>query len=80
MAYIDELKANQALIDTLGEGNAHLIWSLGLYLEEPDLEALESQALTDGPNNKKLDFILLVNDAKRIIFAQGYYSSAANSL
>ncbi len=76
MAYLDAFKANTTLIGLLGEGGAHLIWSLGLYLEEPDLEALASEALTDGPNDKKIDFILLDRDAKRILFAQGYYGSA----
>src|SRR5579872_466762 len=55
-------------------GNAHLIWVLGLYLEDPDLEALASEALTDGHDDKKIDFIYLDRDGKRIVFAQGYYS------
>lgn len=76
MAYLDAFKSNAALIGLLGEGAAHLVWSLGLYLEEPDLEALASEALTDGPNDKKIDFILLDRDAKRILFAQGYYGAA----
>ncbi len=75
MAYVDAFKTNTPLITLLGEGGAHLIWSLGLYLEEPDLEALASEALTDGPDDKKIDFILLDRDAKRILFSQGYYSS-----
>ena len=76
MAYLDAFRGNAALIGLLGEGAAHLVWSLGLYLEEPDLEALASEALTDGPNDKKIDFILLDRDAKRILFAQGYYGAA----
>lgn len=76
MAYLDAFRADTSLINLLGEGNAHLIWTLGLYLEEPDLEALASEALTDGPNDKKIDFILLDRDSKRIVFAQGYYGSS----
>jgi len=76
VAYLDAFKGNAAFIALLGEGSAHLVWALGLYLEEPDLEALASEALTDGPNDKKIDFILLDRDAKRILFAQGYYGSA----
>jgi hypothetical protein len=45
---------------------------MGLYMEEPDLEALASEGLTDGNNDKKIDFIYLDRDAKRIVFAQGY--------
>jgi hypothetical protein len=54
---------------------------MGLYLEEPDLEALASEGLTDGKNDKKIDFIYLDRDAKRIVFAQGYYAenTAKNS-
>jgi hypothetical protein len=77
LAYLDALKANDSLISRLGEGNAHLIWSMGLYLEEPDLEALASEALTDGPNDKKIDFIYLDQDGKRLLFAQGYFSKTS---
>jgi hypothetical protein len=73
MAYEDAFHANGALLKKLGEGNSHLVWTLGLYLEEPDLEALASEALTDGPMDKKIDFIYLDRDAKRIVFAQGHF-------
>ncbi|WP_257807043.1 AIPR family protein [Burkholderia glumae] len=75
MAYIDALNANAAFVEKLGEGNAHLVWTLAMYLEEPDFEALASEALTDGPDDKKIDFIYLDRDAKRIVFAQGYYGA-----
>ena len=74
MAYENAFRSNSALVKALGEGNAHLVWVLGLYLEEPDLENLASEALTDGSNDKKIDFIYLDRDGKRILFAQGYYS------
>jgi hypothetical protein len=73
VAYIDALKANKELVDRLGIGGAHLAWALSLYLEEGDPEALASEALTDGPNDKKIDFIFVDHDGKRIVFAQGYY-------
>ncbi|MFZ1009934.1 MAG: AIPR family protein [Candidatus Sulfotelmatobacter sp.] len=76
MAYIDALRSDETLIGRLGEPNAHMIWALGLYLEEPDLEALASESLTDGPNDKKIDFIRLDRDAKRIVFAQGCFATA----
>lgn len=76
MAYIDAFRADTTLIQRVGESNAHLIWALGLYLEEPDLEALASESLTDGPNDKKIDFIRLDRDAKRIVFAQGYFAGS----
>src|SRR5262245_18974607 len=73
MAYLDAFHADAGLVTQLGEGNAHLIWSLGLYLEEPDLVTLAGESLTDGPNDKKIDFIRFDQDTKRIIFAQGYF-------
>ena len=59
MSYMDAFKLNKTLMTTLGEGKAHLIWALGMYLENPDLGALASEALTDGPDDKKIDFIFL---------------------
>jgi AIPR protein len=76
MSYRDAFEANKELIKQLGLGNAHLAWTMALYLEEPDIEALASEAITDGPNDKKLDFIYLDRDAKRIVFAQGYLSNS----
>jgi len=76
MTYEAALDANQNLIKKIGAGNAHLVWALGLYLERADFEALASEALTDGPNDKKIDFILLDRDARRLVFAQGYYATS----
>jgi hypothetical protein len=77
MSYMDAFRANGGLIKRLGEGNAHLAWAMALYLEEPDVEALASEGMTDGANDKKIDFIYLDRDAKRVIFAQGYLSNSA---
>lgn len=74
MAYQDAFRSNDPLIKKLGEGNAHLVWTMALYLEEPDIEALASEALIDGPDDKKIDFVYLDRDAKRIVLAQGYFS------
>jgi hypothetical protein len=75
MAYIDAFRANDSLIKNLGEGNAHLVWAMALYLEEPDFEALASEGLTDSPNDKKIDFVYVDRDGKRLVFAQGYFGS-----
>lgn len=74
MAYIDAFKSQTELINKLGIGNAHLAWVLGMLLQESDLQALASEALTDGHNDKKIDFIYLDRDEGRIILAQGYYA------
>jgi hypothetical protein len=76
MAYIDAFRANTLLIARLGQSKAHLAWAMAMYLEEPDVEALASDAITDGPDAKKIDFIYLDRDGKRIVFAQGYFATA----
>ncbi len=72
--YEAEFRSHHQLISKLGEGNAYLVWTLGLYIDESDLDALASEALTDGKNDKKLDFLYLDRDGRRIVFAQGYYA------
>ena len=75
MSYIDVFKKDAALIDKLGEEKAHIVWVMARYLEEADLDALAAVALTDGPNDKKIDFIYLDHDAKRLVITQGYFAS-----
>src|SRR5262249_49450508 len=48
---------------------------MALYLEEPDVEALAATGLTDGSDDKKIDFIYLDHDTKRLIFAQGFFAT-----
>ena len=75
MSYIDIFKKETALIAKLGEEKAHIAWVMALYLEEPDVEALAAAALTDGSDDKKIDFIYLDHDGKRLVFTQGFFAS-----
>jgi hypothetical protein len=75
MSYIDIFKKETALISKLGEEKAHTAWVMALYLEEPDVEALAAAALTDGSNDKKIDFIYLDHDGKRLVFTQGFFAA-----
>lgn len=75
MNYISAFKGNKNLIQKFGEGNGYLAWAMALYLDCPDAEQLAIDSLTDDGNDKKIDFIQLDWDLKRIVFAQGYYSS-----
>ena len=77
MSYIDIFKKGAALIEKLGEEKAHTVWVMARYLEEPDVEALAAAALTDGPDDKKIDFIYLDHDEKRLVLTQGYYAAKA---
>ncbi|UGW99556.1 AIPR family protein [Pseudomonas aeruginosa] len=63
-----------ALKVKFGDGKAHLIWVMSMYLDEPNAEQLGVDCLTDQPNDKKLDFVYLNPDERRLVFAQGYYT------
>src|SRR5580700_6950047 len=72
MSYLDIFEKETSLIDKLGTEKAHIAWVMALYLEEPDVEALAASALTDGSDDKKIDFIYLDHDGKRLVFTQGF--------
>jgi hypothetical protein len=74
MNHINTFKKQQALIDEFGEGNAHLTWVMSLYLDHPSPIELGSESITDGGDDKKIDFIKLDRDLRKIVFAQGYYT------
>lgn len=75
MAYIDAFRTNQSLIEKIGESNAHLVWTLAMLLQEPDLEYFASAALTDGSDDKKIDLLYIDRDEGKIILAQGYFNN-----
>ncbi len=74
MNHIKAFEEEATLISKLGKGAAHLVWAMGLYLDELDLQALASECLTDVPDDKKIDFIKLDRDQHRVVVAQGYHS------
>ncbi|MEY4937548.1 MAG: hypothetical protein RIS64_3907 [Bacteroidota bacterium] len=61
------------------EGNAHLIWAMGLYLNNANFSELASECLTDGPDDRKIDFIKLDLDNERLILAQGYFAEKSKA-
>lgn len=73
MQHLIEFKKNVNLITKYGEGNAHLLWVMSLYLDDPDIEKLAADGLTDGSGDKKIDFITQSNST--IYITQGYYSN-----
>lgn len=74
MNYIDSFNKETKLIEKLGKSNAYLIWVMGLYLDESDLNSLASDNLTDTGNDKKIDFLKTDFDGRRIILVQGTYN------
>lgn len=75
MTYIDALKKENDLIKRLGESNAYLIWTMGLYLDESELDTLATNFLTDECGDKKIDFLQTDLENRKLIFVQGTYST-----
>ncbi len=73
MHHLTEFNKHTALIAKYGS-NAYMLWVLGLYLDEPDLDALAARSLTDGGNDKCLDFIEVDKAGQKIVVAQGYFA------
>lgn len=74
MNHIKAFEEEAGLIAKLGKGAAHLVWAMGLFLEEQDLHELASECLTDMPDDKKIDFIKVDRDRHRVVLAQGYFT------
>ncbi len=74
--YIKTFKAETQLISEYGEGNAYLIWIMGLYLNHSDLYELGEECLTDQYDDKKIDFLRIDDERQKIFIAQGYYSGS----
>lgn len=73
MHHLTEFKKHTPLQAKYGS-NAYMLWVLGLYLDESDLDALAARSLTDGGNDKCLDFIEIDKTGQKIVVAQGYFS------
>ncbi|MDD3014714.1 MAG: AIPR family protein [Candidatus Gastranaerophilales bacterium] len=62
------------MIEKYGINKAYLVWVMGLYLDYSELNELADESLTDDTNDKKIDFIRIDYDNKKIVFVQGYFS------
>lgn len=56
------------------KSNAYPLWVLGLYIDDPDIDALASRSLTDGSQDKSIDFLEIDQDNSKIIIGQGYFT------
>ena len=74
MNYIEKFKRETALINKFKEDSAYLCWVMALYLDRNDVFGLATDDLTDGKNDKKIDFVDLDIGNGKITLAQGYYS------
>ncbi|SEV92393.1 AIPR family protein [Kaistella antarctica] len=76
MTHLNSFGTHKELISKYGEENAHLIWVMGLYIDSPDLDQLAVESLTDGSDDKKIDFIKLDVENKKLIVVQASYSKS----
>ena len=76
MDYLDYFKNEKKIIDEIGENKAYIVWVMSLYLDDSNLEELIEDNLTDVVNDKKIDFIRLDLEKRKLIFAQGYYTKS----
>lgn len=75
MSCLEAFKKEENLISEFGEGNAYLVWAISLYMDFSNPFSVGAESLTDGPNDRKIDFLKVEIDNKRVICAQGYYTN-----
>lgn len=75
MSYIDKFHSETQLIEQYGINKAFIVWSMGLYLDEQDLEDLAYNNLTDNPEDHGIDFLRYDEDDSILYIAQGYYTN-----
>jgi hypothetical protein len=74
MRFEDALISWKELVNKIGYNQAYLVVAVAVFIEESDVDALASIGLTEGANDKKIDFIYHDKEARRLVFAQGYMS------
>jgi len=75
MAFLDSLKSRKELICKIGQDKAYLCLAVALFIEEPDVDLLASVGLSEGVNDKPIDFIFLDPSSKRLVFAQSHLAT-----
>ena len=56
----------------LPASQAYAVYALGLYLNHPDFAALGTDSLTDGPDDKKIDFCYFDEESGQAYCGQSY--------
>ncbi len=75
MNYLEKFKQETELINKFKEDKAYLCWVMALYLDRNDVFGLATDDLTDGKNDRKIDFVDLDIIGGKITLSQGYYST-----
>lgn len=74
MEYINSFMTKTNLISQYGKNRAFVVWGMGLYLDDPDLQVLADESLTDDGNDKKIDFLRFDKDSGVLYIVQGTFS------
>ncbi len=74
MEYNAAFESKTELIAQYGKNKAFIVWGMGLYLDDPDLQTLADESLTDDGGDKKIDFLRYDNDSGVLYVVQGYMS------
>lgn len=59
------------------KSNAYPLWVLGLYIDDPDIDELANRSLTDGNQDKSIDYLEINQDNSKITIGQGYFTERA---
>lgn len=76
MDYLEKFRGEKELLEKLDESKAYLVWVMSLYLDDSNIEELIEENLTDMTDDKKIDFIRLDLEKRKLVFVQGYYAKA----
>lgn len=76
MNFIEKFQLQTELISKFGEEKAFIVWVVGQYLNHPDFVELGTEGLTDGNDDKKMDFVWLDAENKRLIVVQSAYTTS----
>jgi len=74
MEYINAFESKTNLITQYGKNAAFVVWGMGLYLDDPDLQTLADESLTDRGDDKKIDFLRFDSDSGVLYVVQGTMS------
>lgn len=76
MDYLEMFREEKELLEKLDESRAYLVWVMSLYLDDSNIEELIEENLTDMTDDKKIDFIRLDLEKRKLVFVQGYYAKS----
>jgi len=75
MEYFTAFEKREDLITQYGKNAAFVVWGMGLYLDDSDLQTLADESLTDCGDDKKIDFLRFDSETGLLYVVQGYMAA-----